>query len=250
MNKWSNVRDAYLRSIKTKSGQGACKPYVYAQHLEFLLKISESAETASNYNHDTVEISEDSLSDICPRPKINRKKKELDPIEREILAHINKPTTQETIRSDSETILLSFSMYMRDMTEEELLEFQMETLKTIKNIKRRRVSATSSPSPVHTSTSNDPLSSRMTQYAWPSTSSSSKPVQTITSLQNSSKDMTKRIQHPVPPRSQSLREIRRKKTHIQMTQSNHGQPQSAPVDHSEIDEYDSAQHVENNSDLE
>lgn len=81
------------------------------------------------------------------RPK---SKRQLDDIEREILSELKKgkPAVEscsghashlQHSRSDQEMLLMSFIPYIRDMTETELMDFQLEVLTTIKNIKRRRV---------------------------------------------------------------------------------------------------------------
>lgn len=43
--KWNNTRDAFVRSLRKKSGQAATKKYLYADFLQLLLKITEKDET-------------------------------------------------------------------------------------------------------------------------------------------------------------------------------------------------------------
>jgi len=43
--KRNNTRDAFVRSLRKKSGQAATKKYLYADFLQFLLKITEKDET-------------------------------------------------------------------------------------------------------------------------------------------------------------------------------------------------------------
>lgn len=73
-----------------------------------------------------------------------QKKRQLDDIEREILSELKKGSSEiappPPVRSDQEILLLSFLPYIRDMEETELMDFQMEVLKTILEIKQRRVS--------------------------------------------------------------------------------------------------------------
>jgi hypothetical protein len=46
--KWNNTRDAFVRSLRKKTGQAATKKYLYADFLQFLLKITEKDETESS----------------------------------------------------------------------------------------------------------------------------------------------------------------------------------------------------------
>ncbi|CAH2003149.1 unnamed protein product [Acanthoscelides obtectus] len=48
MNKWSNIRDTFTKSLKTKSGQAAKKKYIYSDNLQFLLKTVTPDETDSS----------------------------------------------------------------------------------------------------------------------------------------------------------------------------------------------------------
>lgn len=47
MKKWENIRDAFTRSLKTKTGDAAKSSYEYGEHLQFLLKSSKKEETFS-----------------------------------------------------------------------------------------------------------------------------------------------------------------------------------------------------------
>jgi hypothetical protein len=40
-DKWNNIRDAFMRSLRQKSRQAATKKYLYADFLQFLLKIRQ-----------------------------------------------------------------------------------------------------------------------------------------------------------------------------------------------------------------
>ena len=46
--KWNNTRDAFVRSLRKKTGQAATKKYLYADFLQFLLKITVKDETESS----------------------------------------------------------------------------------------------------------------------------------------------------------------------------------------------------------
>ncbi|KAF7274978.1 hypothetical protein GWI33_012305 [Rhynchophorus ferrugineus] len=179
MAKWSNIRDSFLRSLRTKSGQAAKKKYIYSDYLQFLLKVANKDDTESNFSQvatedDSIKLeeltepeislkypsksaslfhSEPSTSTSTPstsrsssnkhRPK---SKRQSDDIEREMPSEPKKGKQSDEAcsgkhpRSDQEILLLSFLPYLRDMCETELMDFQMEVLSIVKNIKQRRVS--------------------------------------------------------------------------------------------------------------
>lgn len=183
MQKWSNVRDAFMRSLRTKSGQGAKKKYIYSEHLNFLLKVAQKDETESNFTQDSFQgeteeehvlqsplagssNATDTRVDIPPTsantpsavlPPIKhaqdtkkgaKSKRELDFIDREILTELKKLKSSENesrsgpsvhpVRSDNETVLLSFVPHTRDMNETELMELHIAILNKIKEIKDKR----------------------------------------------------------------------------------------------------------------
>lgn len=49
MKRWTAIRDSFMRSLRTKTGQGAKKKYIFNEHLQFLLKITQKEETVTNY---------------------------------------------------------------------------------------------------------------------------------------------------------------------------------------------------------
>lgn len=65
MQKWTNIRDAFFRSLKTKSGDSA-KKNMCVEHLQFLLKFAEKADTDSNMpdSHNASELLEESQSSV------------------------------------------------------------------------------------------------------------------------------------------------------------------------------------------
>lgn len=50
MKRWGTIRDGYMRSLRTTTGQGAKKKYMYSDYLSFLLKIAQKDDTVSNYS--------------------------------------------------------------------------------------------------------------------------------------------------------------------------------------------------------
>ncbi|XP_076256299.1 uncharacterized protein LOC143193794 isoform X2 [Rhynchophorus ferrugineus] len=191
MAKWSNIRDSFLRSLRTKSGQSAKKKYIYSDYLQFLLKIAHKGDRESNFSQaatedDSTEVEEltelemptaylqysyNSASPVHSDPSASRSssnkhrpksKRQLDDIEREILSELKigkqscAPCSGKHPRSDQEILLWSFLPFIRDMCEAELMDFQMEVLTIIKNIKQRR---DSNPRPSSHQHTNVPLPS-------------------------------------------------------------------------------------------
>lgn len=159
MAKWTNIRDAFMRSLRTKSGQGAKKCYMYGDHLQFLLKVADKDDTDSNYQQfedesqqinsatttETLEFetcetfSGESTPSTSRHSNKSKRRGPLDEIEREILSELKKKKDSiEPCRSDQEILLMSFLPFIRDMRESELMDFQMSVLQNIKTIKQRR----------------------------------------------------------------------------------------------------------------
>lgn len=243
MTKWANVRDAFMRSLRTKSGQAATKSYIYGEHLQFLLKVAQKDTTYSNFRPNELthnELSSDSeilgssapsgsakkqirsmslsspaltASDSekpgpsqpglsLPAKKVCRSKRELNNLEEEILSELKKSQAagQSTVRSDHETLLLSFLPYIRDLNETEMMDFQMETLTTIRKIKQKRVlNTTLYPGPARSfvrirSPSGQNVQSTIAHH-------SPSPVLPATKYTNSpyqSPEQTTNINHPSP----------------------------------------------------
>ena len=114
------MRDSFIKSLRTNTGQGFQKKYVYADNLNFLLKIVEKADTDSNLNEtDSSQSTSASLRltpsspdntsespaytpECCelPPPVIpsrqKKKPREPDVIETEILAELRKRARNDT----------------------------------------------------------------------------------------------------------------------------------------------------------
>ncbi len=148
-----------MRSLKTKSGQGAKKTYIYHEHLQFLLAYQESSQTESSMLLDSNEVSKDvheieSADDIAVLPAVlpaastscfadtnnkllknqKRSRNELNDIEKEIMFELKKPKMEE----QKCTFFTSFESYVTDMSETEKLQLHMNILKCITDIKARR----------------------------------------------------------------------------------------------------------------
>ncbi|GBN81142.1 hypothetical protein AVEN_19190-1 [Araneus ventricosus] len=149
MNKWTNIRDAFIRSLKSKSGQEENKNYIYHEHLQFLSTSQEPSDTDSSMlleesleqNNTTLDVEEDSTNSSTsinrPAKKRSRSNKELTDIEKEIMIELKRPRLEE----HKCTFFTSFEEYVADMTENEKLKLHMDILKSISEIKASRPQA-------------------------------------------------------------------------------------------------------------
>ncbi|KAG8172422.1 hypothetical protein JTE90_015796 [Oedothorax gibbosus] len=150
VQKWVNIRDAFIRSTRCKSGQGAKKSYIYSEHLQFLLAIYEPSETeSSTLGGETEQVEEesdpfepttstsDSNLSTAGRKKLGNKStrsaRELNNIENEIMHALKKPCKEK-----ENSFFASFEDYITDMTEGEKMEVHMGLLQTIMQVKCAR----------------------------------------------------------------------------------------------------------------
>lgn len=152
MNRWANIRDAFMRSLKTKSGQAAKNNYIYHEHLLFLLAWNEPSETESSLLLDfgdtaqgDSEIDEDGVTEkenipstseasvSKPSSKKTRSQKDLNFLEKEIMLELKRQKLEEC------SFFKSFEPYITDMSENEKLQLHMDILKSISSIKSLRV---------------------------------------------------------------------------------------------------------------
>jgi hypothetical protein len=150
--KWTNTRDAFMRSLRKKSGQAATKKYLYADFLQFLLKVTEKDETESsiceevrNESTETQEeeetetvvqkMGEASTSSRDAGTLQHRKRKTTkvsDEIDRKILKSLEKIEPDE-----DEAFFISVLPSVRQFSADDKLDFRMIVLKAIKDIKTR-----------------------------------------------------------------------------------------------------------------
>jgi hypothetical protein len=151
-DKWNNTRDAFMRSLRKKSGQAATKKYLYADFLQFLLKITEKDETESsicgegkNESTETREegetetvvqqMGEASTSSRDAGTLQHRRRKATnvsDEIDRKILTSLVKIEPDE-----DEAFFISVLPSVRQFSADDKLDFRMIVLKAIKDIKTR-----------------------------------------------------------------------------------------------------------------
>ncbi|XP_045451867.1 uncharacterized protein LOC123660890 [Melitaea cinxia] len=151
MSKWANIRDAFMRSLKTKNGQ-VKKKYLYSEYLQFLLgcqALNEMDSSMCGDEENSMELHErESQSSIHiidfvdtnsmhDTRKAKRPKRDFDDTEKESLDR-SKCKELESMSNSNENFFTSFLPYIYDMTESEKLELHMDILKSIKDIKQNR----------------------------------------------------------------------------------------------------------------
>ena len=147
--KWNNTGDAFVRFLRKKSGQAATKKYLYADFLQFLLKITEKDETKSSIcgegkNESTEKQEEEETETVVQQMDgastssrdagtLQRKTTEVsDEIDRKILKSVEKIEPDE-----DETFFMSVLPSVRRFTADDKLDFRMIVLKVTKDIKAR-----------------------------------------------------------------------------------------------------------------
>lgn len=160
------------------------KKYIYSDHLQFLLKIAAKEETTTNYSKTIDECNESEGYPLSPVESLNsssnhidqtvedepiinliepevqssqrsvvnplkigqkrKKSSAIDRIENEILNELKRPQIKP---SDHELLMSSFVPYLRDMSETELMDLQMDILSSIRRIKQARCTTTLSVIP-------------------------------------------------------------------------------------------------------
>lgn len=181
--KWNNTRNAFMRSLRKKSGQAATKKYLYADFLQFLLKVTEKDETESSIlgevkdestesqvEGETVtavrEMDEASTSSRDAGTLQHRRRKASkvsDEIDRKFLKSLEKIEPDE-----DEAFSMSVLPSVRQLSADDKLDFRMAVLKAIKDIRTRSGYASS---PFSTQTPSTPQ-----------TTATPTPTQTFTNL--------------------------------------------------------------------
>lgn len=168
--KWQNIRDAFVRSLKKKSGQAMQRKYVYHDQLQFLFKVVNKDETISSISdteigdveqefeipispENTPTTSEGSSQlSLVSKKQSNRKRmaeRMADPIESEILKRLKESSVPV---DEDESFFNSMVPTVRKMSDDEKLEFRMGVLQLIQKIKLKR--QISSPSYLDSSNSS------------------------------------------------------------------------------------------------
>ncbi|KAJ8910736.1 hypothetical protein NQ315_010987, partial [Exocentrus adspersus] len=165
IDKWRNIRDAFSKSLKKRSGQAAAKKYLYHDQLQFVLKILEKDTTCSSLTeqlpcedeheepqHDDVQnkgvenINQQhrdpaQVPPIQPTPLVapKNKKRRLNPglnpntdeVDKAILQALQTPHQEERQPDEDEAFFLSLLPHVKRMTPDEKLQFRIDMLQLI-----------------------------------------------------------------------------------------------------------------------
>lgn len=153
IGKWQNIRDAFIRSLKKKSGQGYTKNYIYSEQLKFLLKIAQKDDTESSIIEEestediNVEdnVSEEVISYRSSLAKKNKQKEERrnkrhaeDDLDMEIIKALKTCDTPKTPPDEDQSFFNTILPSVQVMTEDEKYEFRISVLKLVHDIKKKR----------------------------------------------------------------------------------------------------------------
>ena len=160
MTRWKTVRDGYMRNLRKRlvSGQAAepKRSYIFAKQLSFLQKTNTTASTDSTLGTPETELTQEKkdeeFADETPKKKTftesqPRKRKKVE----DALIHfmeapipvpnvsIANPTT--TVEDDDKSFLHSLLPSLKSFSEDEKIEFRLNTLNCIKSIRGKRPTA-------------------------------------------------------------------------------------------------------------
>ncbi|KAL4103930.1 hypothetical protein QTP88_019247 [Uroleucon formosanum] len=222
LNKWSNIRDNWVRSYKQfkrneRSGSGAnkFKIYIYHEQLRFLEKVVDKRPTISslskendiseeengrsiidkfcdaieneNTAEETVSIKFNSKSPMSSKTTLPKtKNKKTDDFEDRILNIIE---TQETPREQNVinphmSFFESILPSIKHFNEDETFDFRISVMNLIKSIKKRNVIGQSTPNPQPTNIYGTSCMSQNYQSEFHNTNLHSIPASPTVNLQN------------------------------------------------------------------
>lgn len=143
MNKWTHIRDSFMRSLKTKSGQGTKKKYIYAESMQFLFKNMaandpessiQSVPSTRDYDFEPDETS--ASNKVVPKP-IKRKKN--SNVDQEIVNAIrsSSPLRKEQSIDEDHAFLLSLLPTLKKIPEDDKMDFRIEVMQLINKYSKR-----------------------------------------------------------------------------------------------------------------
>ncbi|KAF5284555.1 hypothetical protein FQR65_LT02381 [Abscondita terminalis] len=145
--KWQNIRDSFVKSLKKKSGQATKKKYLYHENMQFLLKVVQSDETESSLEDSQREEEVDGEGDSEVAVQVDRN----------FGSRSETTTALENPPDEDEAFFISITPSVRKMSEEDKLDFRMNVLQLIRDIKRR----TSNPRPLSSTSSSSRFSNEL-----------------------------------------------------------------------------------------
>ncbi|KAK4324225.1 hypothetical protein Pmani_005065 [Petrolisthes manimaculis] len=142
--RWKSIRDAYIRNSRklkdeSKSGSGAVKThrYIFAEQLSFLRKVGENRVTTDTLasNHETVDGTDDGCQNSStsqPKANVEPKKRKRNILEEKLIKFMDNC---EEKQDEDKDFFMSMLPALRTLNVEQKLEFRMQVLATLKNIK-------------------------------------------------------------------------------------------------------------------
>lgn len=150
--KWKHIKDAFVMSLKRKSGEKRKKKYIYSDHLQFLLKVVQKDVTESSICEDAESGSEDLLSDTAKSTsdhqpgtsffatqKRRKQSSQYDETDKALLKALEATFQPSPPPNEDAAFFASITPTVNNFTEDEKLEFRMGVLTLIKNIKAQRM---------------------------------------------------------------------------------------------------------------
>ena len=150
--KWNDTRNAFMRSLRKKSGQVATKKYLYADFLQFLLKVTEKDETEPSIcgkgKNETTERQEEEEMETAVQKMAEASSSSRDAGTlqhwRRKTTKVNDETDRKILKSfekiepnEDEAFFISVLPSVRQFPADDKLDFRMIVLKAIKDTKTR-----------------------------------------------------------------------------------------------------------------
>lgn len=147
--KWQNIRDAFVRSLRKKSGQAATVKYIFHDNLQFLLKVVTKDATESSLRESQPNDVGDSTQQDMPReqdisdsvsqhkspaglPPLKRSKK-IGDVDKEIL----RALTERDMPDEDDGFFMSIKPSVQSLSEDDKFEFRIGVMQLLQNIKKR-----------------------------------------------------------------------------------------------------------------
>ncbi|KPJ14681.1 hypothetical protein RR48_04507 [Papilio machaon] len=152
LNKWTNIRDTFVKTLKTRMGKPK-KKYLLHEHLKFLTKITPEEHSSLDLYNPDVPISYFKLEkEEKVKPSYSRKRnKQLEecemilPKKSSVFDASNDldfvgvdESNDPRVMNEDEAFFASLLPTVVKYNEDERLEFRMEVLAVMKNIKDKR----------------------------------------------------------------------------------------------------------------
>nr|XP_034194112.1 uncharacterized protein LOC117610620 [Osmia lignaria] len=142
MNRWRNIRDQYLRTVRKKRRySNHNRQYIYARRLSFLQELDKAAATASSLDGEEAEEAVATDDDQMNMPFVTSMKEEpsikqqrdLDPC---LIDHLQTPVPCSVDEiDDDKSFFNSILPLVRSFNIEQKIEFRCEVLMLIKKVR-------------------------------------------------------------------------------------------------------------------